>query len=186
MRKLFVLLLLIFLNIGVCFAESNTASVTFSVTIPQYLNITPLTNTTLVAHVQNGLVTNPLQVKYKVVSNIPESTLYLTSKSMVDGGLEHSMFECGGRVYIAFPSVFNHASLQNLTEAKINLQAPNILVLPITSVSGADSRFKGDKYEVYIKNGIYYININVGLTPPLRSNATGIYQATLYLTETEI
>ena len=68
MRKLFVLLLLIFLNIGACFAESNTASVTFSITIPQYLNIIPLTNTTLVAHVQNGFVTNPLQVKYKVVS----------------------------------------------------------------------------------------------------------------------
>lgn len=185
MKRVLVLLMML-LNIGACHATSNSASVEFSIVIPAFLNITPLTNTTLIAHVQNGVVTNPLRVKYRVVSNIPETTLYLTSKSMVDGGLEHSMFECGGRVYIAFSSVFHPASYQNLNEAKINLKAPNVLILPINNISGAESKFKYDKYEIYIKNGTYYIDVNVGMAPPVRANVNGMYQATLYLTETEI
>lgn len=185
MKKFFILLLLAFFNIGTCFA-SNSASVVFSINIPQYISITPLTNTTLTAHVQDGVVINPLQVRYRVISNSIENTLYLTSKSMVDGTLECSMFKHGGTVYIAFSSITNPPSHQNLLDAKINLKAPNIIVLPLISITGVKSQFKNNKYEIHIENDTYYINVNVGLNPPIKTNTNGIYQATLFLTEADI
>lgn len=184
MRKLLTLLVLLCSNI--VFAASNCATTDFSITIPAYTSIQPLTSTILTANLRNDYVTNPLHVKYKVVTNVPENTLYLTTKSLADGGYEHSMFEYGGREYIALTSVFNQASLQNLTEAKYNLKAPNVLILPVVSVTGAEHKFRRDKYEIYIKNGIYYIDMNVGLVAPIRGNKDGMYQATVYLTETEI
>lgn len=183
MRKLLTLLLLL-CNLEVC-AATNSASADFYITIPAYTSIQPLTSTVLSANLRNDYVMNPLHVRYKVVTNIPETTLYLTAKSMTSDGYETSMFEQGGRGYIALTSISNQASLQNLTEAKYNLKAPNTLVLPIISVTGAENRIRRERYEVYIKNGVYYIDVNVGLTPPIRGNKNGVYQATIYLTETE-
>lgn len=184
MKKLLTLLALLYSS--AVFAASNCAIADFSMTIPAYTSIQPLTSTVLTANLRDDYVTNPLHVKYKVVTNIPENTLYLTTKSLVDGSYEHSMFEHGGRGYIALTSITNQASLQNLTEAKYNLKAPNVLVLPIINVTGADNRIKRDKYEISIKNGVYYIDLNVGVAPPIRGNKNGVYQATVYLTESEI
>ena len=184
MKKLLVLLAL-FCG-GAAFAASNHATADFSITVPAYTSIQPLTSTILTANLRQDYVTNPLHVKYRVDTNIPENTLYLTTKSLVDGGYEHSMFEYGGRAYVALTSITNQASSQNLTEAKYNLKAPNVLILPIISVTGAEHKLKRERYEIYIKNGTYYIDMNIGLTPPIRGNKDGVYQATVYLTEAEI
>ena len=167
------------------FAANDTATVTMSFTIPPYTNITPMTNTVLTANVVNDRVINPLHVRYRVVTNMEEVPLYLTTKSLVDGGYEYSMFNQGGQVYIALTSIGN-ASLQNLTEAKCNLRSNNVLVLPVTSITGAEYRFVRDKYELYIKNGTHFIDLHIGLFPPIGGTKNGIYQATVYLTETEI
>ena len=105
---------------------------------------------------------------------------------MVDGTLECSMFKHGGTVYIAFSSITNPPSHQNLLDAKINLKASNIIVLPLISITGVESQFKNNKYEIHIENDTYYINVNVGLNPPIKTNTNGIYQATLFLTEADI
>ena len=181
------LLLLLLCLLGTkAFAVSNSAMLELSFTIPSYLRIEPLTSTVLTANLRNDYVLNPLYVRYKVISNIPETTLYLTSKSLVDGSYEHSMFAHGGSTYIVFTSVDGRASLQNLTEAKYNLKALNTLVLPILSVTGAEHKFLHDKYELYIKNGSHYIDVHIGLSPVVRGNKNGMYQATIYLTKSEI
>lgn len=178
-----LLIILIYLFYGACYA-AESVSTTLSVTIPPFLSIKPLTSTVLTAHVRDQKVQNPLYVKYKVVSNIPETTIFLTACSLVEGNLEHSMFQ-NGQVYVAFSNINQKATLQDMSNAKIALNAPNILVLPILNVSGAEHKFLHDRYELYIKNGIYNIDVNIGLNSPRRS-ADGIYQATMFLTKVEI
>jgi hypothetical protein len=183
MKKLLLLLLL--LNTPV-FAETHAVTTNFQINIPAYTNIQPLTSTVLTANLRQDCVINPLPVKYRVVTNLSETKLYLTSKSAVSGGYEYSMFEYGGKQYIALTLIDSQASLQNLTKAKSSLKAPKVLVLPVLSIQGAEVSFKGNKYELNIKNGINYIDINIGLIPPVGGNKDGIYQATIYLTEIEI
>ena len=183
MKKILLLLSLLCTPV---LAATNTITTNFQVSVPEYTNIQSLTSTILTANLRQDYVMNPLSVRYRVTTNLPETKLYLTSKSITDGGYEYSMFECGGRQYIALTSVSSRASLQNLTEAKSALKAPNVLVLPILNIHGTEASFKSSKYELNVKNGTNYINVNVGLNPPIRGNKDGIYQATIYLTETEI
>ena len=132
-----------------CFA-ADMATANFSFTIPEYLSITPLSSPVITANVVNGRTQFLKAVKYRVISNIPESTLYLTTKSIVEGSYEYSLFSHGSQQFVALTN--SQTSYKDLQEAKLTLKAPHVLILPVTSLSGATSTFKKDKFEVYIKS----------------------------------
>ena len=121
--------------------------------------------------------------------------MYLKANVITDGGFEESMFEQGGRVYIAFANLANKPKSQSLANCKMGAlpkDSPGIVAYPVLSVTGAKSKYlqgKG-KYEVYAENGTTFVTVNVG-SNVLRSSFAGndpkgFYQAVLSLTEADI
>lgn len=92
------------------FAESNSASATFSVNLPRFVKVEAVSSPVLTANItdRTGNLYSPLSTTFKVISNSTETTnLYLKANVITDGGFEEAMFEQGGRVYIAFANLAN-------------------------------------------------------------------------------
>ena len=179
-------------------AEVHTMSAEYTIPVPEYMYIRPLTSPVLTAHVTNrsGNLNSPLSTTFRVSTNTSQTkTLYLQSNVTTQGGYEPSMFAYGGQVYIAFANlkkVPTSAALNNCKNGSMPKDSPGIVAYPVTSVYGADNKYvpsKG-KYEVYINNGTTDVTINVGSNVLQSSFAAndprGFYQATLSLTEADI
>lgn len=186
----------VFMSFTSAYAES--AKVNFEIMLPEYLRIQTITSAVLVANITDdtGNLYYPLSSKFRVISNSPvKKTLYLKSESMTENGSESSMFDMGGKVYIAFTNIKKQPSSDALTNCKIGTHpkfSPGVVAYPITSIVGTKSRYlRGQgKYEVYINNGVTDISVNIG-SYVLRNSfdkndPKGFYQATLLLTESEV
>ena len=198
MKKLLLSFLVLILSTLASFAESNTASANFSITIPRFVKVEAVSSPVLTANItdRTGNLYTPLSTTFKVISNSAETTnLYLKANVITDGGFEESMFEQGGRVYIAFANLANKPKSQSLANCKMGAlpkDSPGIVAYPVLSVAGAKSKYlqgKG-KYEVYAENGTTFVTVNIG-SNVLRSSFAGndpkgFYQAVLSLTEADI
>ena len=197
-KRLLAVILVNFLASTTVFAQSNTAQAEFSVTLPEYFRIQTITSPVLIANItdRTGNLYTPLQSKFKVISNLHEpKKLYLSATTPTTAGMESSMFESGGRVYLAFANLEKIPESQALASCKLGADpksSPGIVAYPITSVKGGKAKYMRGrgKYELLAKNGITEISVNVG-TNVLRSSfaendPNGFYQTTLELTEADI
>lgn len=177
------------------FAES--ASMNFEIYLPSYLQIQTVTNPVLIANItdKTGNLYSPLLSRFKVVSNSAEKrTLYLRANAITENGIEESMFDYNGMVYIAFANVAKKPQGEALANCILGTHpknSPGIVAYPVTSILGAESKYqfgKG-KYEIYVNNGVTNITVNIGSNILKNSFAQndpkGFYQATLLLTESE-
>lgn len=198
MKKIFTLIFAFLLATVSAKAASNTASADFSFTLGEYVKIEPLTSPVLIANItdRTGNLHSPLSTQFRVITNSAEKKhLYLKSNVVTQGGYEESMFEQGGRVYIAFANIAKIPSSQALANCKIGSapkDSPGIVAYPVISLRGAESRFLNgkNKYELSVENGTSYITVNVGSNVLRNSFASndprGFYQAILSLTEADI
>lgn len=198
-RNIFIALFIAFTSItGVFAQEENQASIHFSVNIPEYLQIDTVTSAVLTANItdRTGNLYTPLASRFRVISNCEETkTLYLKAEAITDNGSELSMFMHGGRVYVAFTNAVNKPRSSALANCKMGAhpkESPGVVAYPITSIIGAKTKFNPslEKYEVYIENGTTNIAVNIG-SHVLRNSfdkndPMGFYQATLFLTESDI
>ena len=190
------------ININSVFAEGadsiRSASLNFEVKINEFIKIETIENSVLIANITDntGNLYSPLSSRFKVISNCSETRpLYLKAESITQNGSELSMFEQGGRVYIAFTNVNNKPKSESLMNCKLgsgSKSSPGVVAYPITSILGAKSEYQRNKgnYKVFIKNGTTDILVNVGSQVLKNSFDTndpkGFYQATLSLTESDI
>ena len=178
--------------------EVHTMSAEYSIDIPEYMSIKPLTSPVLTANVHNrfGNLHAPLSTTFRVTTNtVQTKTLFLQSNVTTEDGYEPSMFMQGGQVYIAFASlkkIPTSSALRNCKMGGSPKDSPGVVAYPVTSVHGANHKYipGKEKYEVYINNGITDVTINVG-TSVLQSSFAGndprgFYQAVLSLTEADI
>ena len=184
--------------LGILGVRAESASLNFSVELPGYFQISNLTSPVLNAHItdKTGNLYAPLSSKFKVISNCSETkTLYLKSNSFTENGLEESMFEMGGQVYIAFTNVSAKPRSEALINCKMGTHSkysPGVVAYPITSIIGAKTQYQHGqgKYKVFINNGNTDILVNIGSHVLKNSfdknDPHGFYQATLSLTESEI
>ena len=180
------------------FASSETAQMDFSITIPEFFRIQTITSPVLIANItdRTGNLYTPLQSKFRVISNLHEpKKLYLSANTPTTAGMESSMFESGGRVYLAFANLEKIPESQSLANCKLGADpksSPGIVAYPITSVRGGNAKYlRGrGKYELLAKNGTTEITVNVGSNVLRNSFAendpNGFYQTTLELTEADI
>lgn len=197
-KKFLAVMCLIMSGTLTSFAENNAASAEFSFNIPEYVRIEPMTSPVLVANItdRTGNLAAPLSSGFKVVTNSAEAkTLYLKANTVTQGGYEEAMFERGGVVYIAFANLAKIPKSSSLAKCKAGADAqdsPGVVAYPVTSVSGAKSKFNKNKnkYEVTVENGTTYVTVNIGSSVLRTSFAAndpkGFYQAVLSLTEADI
>ena len=196
--KFFKILIALFFCVHTSLVSAEEASINFSIDVSEYLQIDTITSPVLTANItdRTGNLYSPLFSKFRVITNCKDSkTLYLKANTITDNGNEEAMFEMGGRVYIAFANMTHKPKSQSLAKCKLGgppKDSTGIVAYPVNSILGADSRYmpgKG-KYEIYVKNGVTYITVNIGsnvLRSSFASNdPRGFYQATLSLTESDI
>lgn len=195
-RNIFITLFLIFTNICGVFAKD--ASMNFDIQFPEFLRIQTVTSAVLIANItdKTGNLYSPLSSRFKVISNSDQArTLYLKSESITENGKEDSMFETGGRVYIAFTNINKTPTTEALANCKMMTHpkySSGVVAYPITSILGAKTEYDKsiNKYKVYVNNGTTNITVNVGSHVLKNSfdknDPKGFYQATLSLTESEI
>lgn len=192
----------ILLLIGCCipsYADGNgIASRDFSFHIPSYFRIETVTSPVLIANItdRTGNLPTNLGTQFKVISNNHEAKkLYLNAVINTDSGQMDSMFEQGGRVYVAFGNLQKPPKANALMNCKIGSmpnQSPGVVAYPVLSVRGTSAKFnRGEgKYEVYAKNGITNVSVNIGSHVLQNSFAAndpnGSYQAILSLTEADM
>ena len=198
MKKLFIFLGCLFISTTNVFANNNSATVDLSITVPEYVKITPVTSPVLIANItdRTGNLHTPLVSKFRVITNTAETkTLYLKANVSTEGGYEDAMFEQGGRVYVAFANLRKLPKSQSLANCKMGgspKDSPGIVAYPVTSIRGAESSYisSKNKYEVYVGNGTTDISVNIGSNVLQSSFAAndprGFYQTVLSLTEADI
>ena len=195
-KNIFLALLIVFSTMQNVLAKE--ASMKFEIQLPEFLKIETVTSAVLTANItdKTGNLYAPLSSKFKVISNCSETkTLYLKSNSFTENGLEESMFEMGGQVYIAFTNVSAKPRSEALINCKMGTHSkysPGVVAYPITSIIGAKTQYQHGqgKYKVFINNGNTDILVNIGSHVLKNSfdknDPHGFYQATLSLTESEI
>ena len=195
-KNIFIAVLLFFMTHTAALAEQ--ASVDFSITLPEYIQIQTVSNAVLIANItdKTGNLFAPITSRFRVISNSNDTkTLYLKSEAITENGNEESMFKMGGRVYVAFANVKTKPSSQALINCKLGShpkESPGVVAYPINSILGAKSEFDQGlgKYKIFIESGITNIIVNIDshvLRNSFDSNdPKGFYQATLSLTESEI
>lgn len=196
MLRVLVVFFIFCFNLQSVFAECS--SMDFTIELREYLQIQTITSPVLVANItdKTGNLYSPLSSKFRVISNSNDTkTLYLKSTSKTLNGMEESMFERGGRVYIAFTNLAKPPQSRALANCKLASRpeaSPGVVAYPVTSIVGAKSKYRHGKgkYEIYVNNGTTDITVNIGanvLKSSFASNDTkGFYQATLSLTELDI
>lgn len=196
LKNIFLAVVMAITSLVPVFAES--ASMNFVIELPEYLKIETVTSPVLIANItdKTGNLYAPLSSRFKVISNSSEQkTLYLKSESITDNGIEPSMFDMGGRVYVAFTNVNNKPRSSALANCKMGTHpkySAGVVAYPVTSIIGAKSEYQRGigKYKIYVNNGTTDISVNVGshvLKNSFDSNdPKGFYQATLSLTESDI
>ena len=179
-------------------AEVHTISNEFTIQVPEYMHIKPITSPVLTAHVHNrfGNLYTPMSTTFRVATNtVQTKTLYLQANVTTQGGYEPAMFMNGGQVYVAFTSlnkIPTSSALANCKNGGMPKDSPGVVAYPVTSVYGADHKYlpSRGKYEVYVNNGITDVTVNVGTNVLQSSFAAndprGFYQATLSLTEADL
>lgn len=180
----------------VTFAECANSELGF--TIPEYVKVEAVSSPVLTANItdRTGNLYAPLSTTFKVITNCSETKkLYLKANTVTQGGFEEAMFEQGGRVYIAFANLAKIPKSQSLANCKMGSlpkDSPGVVAYPVTSVTGAKSKYLSSKgkYEVLAGNGTTYVTVNVGSNVLRNSFASndpkGFYQAILSLTEADI
>lgn len=198
-RNIFIALFILFTSItGVFAQEPKSASVEFSINLPDYLQIDTVTSAVLTANItdKTGNLYAPLSTRFRVISNSNETKkLYLRADALTDNGNESAMFNYGGRVYVAFTNVVHKPSSQSLANCKMGAmpkESPGVVAYPINSIIGVESKYRTDieKYELDIENGVTNIDVNIG-SHVLRNSfdkndPMGFYQTTLSITETDM
>lgn len=197
-NTLCVFMLLIACTLSSIAEQLPTASANFSITLPDFISITPMTSPVLTAHItdKTGNLYAPLSAGFRVISNRSgKTTLYLKANAITDSGYEEAMFTQGNRVYIAFTNVAkipSHSSFINCKTGAIPKSSPGVVAYPVLSVTGAENKYlkSKNKYEVTVNNGTSYVNVNIGsnvLNSSFASNdPRGFYQAVLSLTEVDM
>jgi len=198
LKKILLFLLCFTLYGSGAFAAENSASADFSFTIPEYVQINPVTSPVLTANItdKTGNLAAPMMTEFRVISNSPEDkTLYLKSSVLTDGGYEESMFQQDGMVYVAFANITKiptSRALANCKNGSAAINSPGVVAYPIVSISGGKSKFNPskNKYEIIAGSGTSYIKVLIGQNVQRSSFASndpkGFYQAVLALTEADI
>lgn len=178
-----------------CMAAQNTITSEFTIQIPQFLSIQPMTSPVLIAHIHNntGNLYSLLSTKFRVVTNCKEKKLYLNAVVHTESGEENALFSRGGQVFMAFGNMQELPTTEALLGCKRDNESKGVVAYPVLYVSGADNKFipSEEKYEIYLRNnGTYFIDITVG-TNVLKSSfdskdKKGFYQAIVSLTEADI
>lgn len=193
-----IILALLMFFIGIQNAFAKEAAMDFMVELPEFLKIETVTSPILVANItdKTGNLYAPLSSRFKVTSNSSEpKVLYLKSNAITEDGVEESMFEMGGRVYVAFTNMSDRPRTEALVNCKMGTHpkySPGVVAYPITSIIGTKVQYLHGqgKYKVFINNGKTDILVNIGshvLKDSFdRNDPHGFYQATLVLTESEI
>ena len=197
--KTLIILVLLLLNINIAQAEERKqASANFSISLPSYMQIISVTSPVLTVNITDdtGNLYAPIQSRFRVISNNNEKqTLYLKANTVTQNGQESAMFSYGGRTYIAFAHVEKKPTSQSLANCQLGgarKDSPGVVAYPITSILGAEHRYKRAirGYEVFVGSGVTDIAINVGSNVLVNSfdknDPKGFYQATLTLTEADI
>ena len=198
-KKALTVLGALFVTAISCFAvETHSIVNGFTIVVPEYMNIRPLTSPVLTANLtdRTGNLHAPLSTTFRVSTNTTQTkTLYLQANVTTQGGYESSMFEQGGQVYVAFANLVKiptSTALSNCKNGSMPDDSPGVVAYPVTSVYGAENRFvRGkEKYEVLINNGVTDVTINIGSNVLRNSYASndprGFYQAVLSLTEADL
>ncbi len=195
-KNIIIVFFVMFMGITNAFAKE--ASMDFELEFPEFLRIQTVTSPVLIANItdKTGNLYAPLSSRFKVISNSSKTkTLYLKSTSITENGNEESMFEMGGRVYIAFTNMSTKPRSEALANCKMGTHpkySSGVVAYPVTSIIGAKNQYQhGEgKYKIYIENGTTDILVNIGSHVLRNSFDTndpkGFYQATLSLTESEI
>ena len=159
------------LNVGIVQAQSTgECTSNLTVVIPKVLKINSITSPVLTANItdRTGNLHSPLNTTFRVITNTSETeTLYLQANAVTESGYEPAMFAQGGQVYIAFTNLKRTPTSQSLMNCKMGgmpKDSPGVVAYPITSIIGAKTKYvpSKQKYEVYVKNGITDISVNVG------------------------
>lgn len=198
LKNIFLSLTFLFAgSLGVLSAENN-ASAELSFTIPEFVEIKPVTSPVLTANItdRTGNMQAPLVAEFSVISNSPENkTLYLKSTALTENGYEDSMFNHNGLAYIAFANVTKiptSRALNNCKNSSISINSPGVVAYPVVFVKGAPSKFNlsKNKFEISAPQGKSQVKILIGqnvLKSSFASNdPKGFYQAVLSLTEADI
>lgn len=197
-KKLLLFFGIFGLSMMSCLAQNHTASTEFSLIVPDYMKIKPVTSPVLTANITNrtGNMHMPMSTIFRVITNTSQTrTLYLQANVNTQGGYEPAMFEQGGQVYVAFANLSKiptSSALYNCKNGGMPKDSPGVVAYPVTYISGANHKFlpsKG-KYEVYVNNGTTDITVNIGSNVLRSSYAAndprGFYQTVLSLTEADI
>lgn len=196
LKKVLITLFIILINLSKVIAEE--ARMDFVINVPEYLQIQTITSPVLTANITDdtGNLYTTLSSRFRVISNARETkTLYLNAKAITENGYEDSLFNYGSRVYVAFANVAKKPTSQSLANCKLASrpqESPGVVAYPINSILGAKSMYLPAKqrYEVYVDNGKTDITVNIGSNVLKKSFASndpkGFYQATLFLTESEL
>lgn len=196
--KKFLAVISIFLLSIISVKAEEQASAVLSFHLDDYIKIEPITSPVLVANItdRTGNLYSPLSTRFRVITNSAnEKTLYLKSNVITEAGFEESMFEQGGRVYVAFANITKQPKSSSLASCKMGgkpTDSPGVVAYPIISLTGATHKFNKsiNKYEVLVKNGSTLIDVNIGANVLPNSfganDPQGFYQAILSLTEVDI
>ena len=192
-------LVLFFSNINAAQAVQDMASAEFSINLPEFVKIAPITSPVLTANItdRTGNLYSPMMTRFRVLKNTRESKiLYLKSNIITDGGYESSMFEQGGQVYVAFGNLARIPSsnaLYNCKRGGMPKDSPGVVAYPVTSITGAKTvRYlpSKEKYELEVVENDSQIQVIVGSNVNRMTFAgndpRGFYQAVLSLTDADI
>lgn len=197
-KKVLAVFTILIMTMSMSFAENRNASSQLNITIPEYINITPITSPVLTANItdRTGDLHTNLSTIFRVISNSTEDkTLYLKANIVTQDGYEEAMFQQGNQVYVAFGNLTTlpkSTALQNCKLGGNPNKSPGVVAYPVLSVTGSPSYFNKskNKYEVKIENGTTDIAINIGaniLKTSFGSNdPKGFYQTIISLTESDI
>ena len=199
-KYILFILLAVIINISTVSASNvqNTQTAEFIINLNEFIKIEAVESAVLTANItdRTGNLYAPLISRFKVISNTNDKkTLYLKANTITEGGNEEAMFEFGGKIYIAFANLAKKPMPQALANCKMGSHSessPGVVAYPITSILGVSHKFlRGQgKYAIYVNNGMTNITVNVGQnvlkTSFGKNDPNGFYQATLFLTESDI
>ena len=89
MKKILLSFLVLISSTLASFADGNSASAVFNVTIPRFVKVEAISSPVLTANItdRTGNLYTPLSTTFKVISNSAEkTTLYLKANTVTDGG----------------------------------------------------------------------------------------------------
>ena len=210
-----LMLALMFCAPAFAVGESNEATSTFNLTLPDYLKIAKTaggTETASVTYADNyssATMTTPLTAEFTIISNLPTREVYLQASCPVSGGegaktnALYSTADSLDSLYLVFTNsthLPDAAAITNITNSDKSKSA-DAIAFQLTSTTeshdnfptgGVTSAWSAEKKQVVytIKNGTTTLGYETATQVVPASFSThdtkGTYQATLTMTKTTL